>query len=359
MRRAILFAWLLSAACSDPASPDFVDQGIRALLRMREADGAWRSRLYADMKQGPALTSLAVFTLAQMPEEMRRPHSAAIDRSVQWLLQQMNPQGQIGEEYPNFTTAFTLQAVLRLKPPGWESSSKRMAEFLVRSQCIGGWKPEEPGYGGWGLGGGQGGKKELIRLDISTARHMLEALAAAGRVNDVKSAARKFIQACQNDQVTGLDRKDDGGFCYSRANPHQNKAESERLTKTGFRSYGTATADGLLALRALGDENDAFGVRLARDWLQARFSVDATPGFDHAPASAWVKGLIYYYLYSSAKALHVGGSTIEWRAVTIDKLRAMQAPDGSWISPSAAMKEDEPVVATCFALQAWLWAAKQ
>lgn len=275
---------------------------------------------------------------------------------MQWLLQQMNPHGQVGEEYPNFTTAFTLQAILALKPAGWEDASKRMADFLVRSQCVEGWKPEEAGYGGWGLGGALAGKKEIIRLDVSTARHVLEALAAAGRVNDIKPAARKFIQACQNDEMTGLDRKDDGGFCYSRANVHQNKAESERSTKTGFRSYATATADGLLALRALGYETDSYGVRLSREWLEKRFSVEAAPGFDHHPTSAWPKGLLFYYLHACSKALVSSGSIIPWREAVIEKIRSLQAPDGSWTSSSSAMKEDEPVVATCFALQAVIWA---
>jgi hypothetical protein len=348
MRRSLVFCLAIFGSCSEPEPPGAAESGLRALVRMQNADGSWTSRIYPDLKQGPALTALALFTLSRFPDKDREPHAASVDRAVKYLLQKLTPEGSVGMEYPNFTTAFTLQSILVLKPPAWESSAERMAVFLWRGQCVdeNGWKPSEPGFGGWGLGAMPPGKKELIRLDVSTCRHVLEALDASGHIGRVKDQARNFVLACRNDH---------GGFCYSRANTHQNKAEADPAAKTGFRSYGTATADGLLALRALGEKDFASTL----GWLEKNFSVDATPGFKELPQSPWEKGLLYYYLYSVSSALDRCRSTIPWKPRVLDKLRSLQAPDGSWINPSSAMKEDEPVVATCFALLAWRSASEK
>ncbi len=337
---------LLLFGCSSSEAPDFVQTGVAALVRLQDSEGAWKSRVYPDMKLGPALTSLALFTLSCLPPEMQKPHSESIRRARDWLTRKAMPDGRIGEEYPNFTTAFSIRAWIRLKPEGWEEATRRMAGYLVKSQCVEGWDSAEPGHGGWGLGGL--GVKEKIRLDISTCRHMLEAVADAGRVGDVKPAAKAFVLACQNSQITG---KDDGGFCYSRANPHQNKAGGEKQCKTGFRSYGTATADGALALIALGEPAEGFELRLAREWLEKNFSVEAVPGFSSETREPWDKGLLYYYLYAASAALK--DSKIGWREPLVRKLQSLQAPDGTWSSAHSLMKEDEPVVATCFALLAW------
>jgi hypothetical protein len=356
MIRRLIFLSSFLAGCSGGESPDFIEKGAAALARLQAADGTWKSLSYPDMKQGPALTALALFTLARLPQTVRSKHEAAVERAQKWLLERLTPDGQVGEEYPNFTTSFTLRAMMLLKPAGWEEASKRMAGYLVRAQCVGanGWVEAEAGFGGWGLGGTMAGKKEKIRLDISTTRHMLQALAAADRISEVRVAARVFVLACQNDTVSGLDRKDDGGFCYSRANPHQNKADVLTPTKTGFRSYGTATADGLLALRALGeDPASSFPVRLAREWLEKNFSAQGTPGFSSETREPWDKGLLLYYLYSVSEALRQADSKIQWREPIVERLKAMQAPDGTWTNPVSIMKEDEPVIATCFALLAW------
>ena len=85
--------------------------------------------------------------------------------------------------------------------------------------------------------------------------------------------ARVFLERSQNP---------DGGFFFAPVTPALNKAGQ---SAEGFVSYGTTTADGVLALRASGvpDSDDRIGRALA--WLDRNHQPDGVPGFDEAEGS--------------------------------------------------------------------------
>src|SRR5438045_4557997 len=122
-------------------------------------------------------------------------------------------------------------------------------------------------------------------VDLSMTRHVLQALAAAGvsTADPVFQRARVFVERCQNP---------DGGFFFSTVVLDANKAGEEGK---GYRSYGTATADGILALLAMGTRPDSERVRSAMRWLAAHDIPDGAPGFSGPAYQRWITGPRFYY----------------------------------------------------------------
>src|SRR5260370_28488818 len=96
-------------------------------------------------------------------------------------------------------------------------------------------------------------------VDLPMTRHALQALAAAGvpASDPAFARARVFVERCQNA---------DGGFFFSTVVLDANKAGQDG---SQYRSYGTATAAGILALLAMATPADSDPVRSPRRWLSA------------------------------------------------------------------------------------------
>jgi hypothetical protein len=110
----------------------------------------------------------------------------------------------------------------------------------------------------------------------------------------------------------------------------------------GFVSYGTTTADGVLALRASGvpDSDDRMARGIA--WLDRNHQSDWVPGFDEgeSPQASWRTGLRFYYAAAIARVL-------PRQRVRLPE----QADDGSFRNSNGRVKEDDPLIATTFAIQ--------
>ena len=123
--------------------------------------------------------------------------------------------------------------------------------------------------------------------------------------------------------------------CYA-VNPEINKAGE---ANGGFASYGTATADGLLALRAAGLPDDDQRNVKAIAWLKDHHQPDRAPGFEGTARESWGSGLRFYYAYVISRA-----------ALNLQVTLPMQAADGSFRNPNTMVKEDDPLIATAFAV---------
>jgi len=209
---------------------------------------------------------------------------------------------------------------------------ERMVEYLKRTQLDEGegWTPSDPEYGGWAFGGPSQPKPDAHRLDLSMTRFALEALAAA-RVppeGDAWSKARRFLEGCQNK---------DGGFIFTPL-IDQNKA-GDRI------SYGSATADGLLSLRAAGGSKER--IESAEQWIRSRFTAEHCPGFAADAPRPWAAGLLGYWLAASARL--ADATQRDWiKTVLVTRQRS----DGSWANPTDVMLENEPLLATTLAVLA-------
>jgi hypothetical protein len=216
----------------------------------------------------------------------------------------------------------------------------RSQQFTEQS----GWRSEDPAYGAWGMGGVPRTPPNTGHVDLSMTRHVLEALRAAGvpASDPAITRAEVFVERCQN---LGAD----GGFFFSTTEFEINKAGHDGKQ---FRSYGTTTADGILALLAIGRPPGDAHVAAAEQWLASHHRDMDVPGFVGAAYHRWPRGLAFYYAAASAEAFRA--LQVKPAGQVAAGLERTQRPDGGWVNAENLVKEDDPLIATPFAVRALL-----
>jgi hypothetical protein len=182
--------------------------------------------------------------------------------------------------------------------------------------------------------------------------------------------AAEFVERCQNWRYRppASDAKfNDGGFHFMLGDPVRNKpgvAGVDSSGSTRFRSYGSATADGiwvLLAAKRHLQHNDREVA--AQVWLSESFDGMNHPADYPEDRRSLQPALDYYYTASLLRAgLALGGNRSlpedsifrdkRWVERIAKELMARQQPDGSWRNPAVDVREDDPLIATSFALVA-------
>jgi squalene-hopene/tetraprenyl-beta-curcumene cyclase len=211
-----------------------------------------------------------------------------------------------------------------------------------------GWRAQDPVYGAWGMGGERRTPPDTGHVDLSMTRYVIDALRAAGvPVSDpALEHARIFIERCQNFDPQHPDNAD-GGFLFSTTEFDTNKAGHDGQH---FRSYGTTTADGILALLATGYPRTHPRVAAAERWLSTHHRDMHVPGFIGDAYQRWPQGLAFYYAAASTEAFRALGADPGSRIT--ESLQQTQRADGSWANPENLVKEDDPLIATSFAVRA-------
>jgi hypothetical protein len=83
-----------------------------------------------------------------------------------------------------------------------------------------------------------------------------------------------------------------------------------------------------------------------------RHRVDRNPGLEDGPMAAFGPAMRGYYRAVAADVFSRFGGPDGWREQIVEAVIKEQLSDGSWVSESALQKEDEPILATGFALLA-------
>ncbi len=118
-----------------------------------------------------------------------------------------------------------------------------------------------------------------------------------------------------------------------------------------FRSYATATCDGLLALLAAGVPRDNERVQSAVDWLERHPRIERPEGIPLDHPEPWHDALHFYHLAVRSEAYAATDWPGDWRQRIRAHLAAQQQADGSFINTrSHLMKEDDPLLATALAV---------
>lgn len=338
-------------------------RAVEYLLSKQAADGGWHSETYGLLRSGQSLTPFVLLALveakgAEVPRE-------AVDRGLTFISDRVDSDGCLGRrdaagaavDYPNYATGLALRVAATVRRPGWEQMARPMISFLRSQQFAehNGWTKSHAPYGGWGIGGGVRTPPHAGHVDLSMTRHVLEGLAAAGVAagDPVFEKAAVFVGRCQNFGATKAS-SGDGGFFFSTVVLDANKA-GDRGNSGGFNSYGTMTADGVLSWLAMGVGTGDARVRAGVEWLQRNHRADGAPGgFEGVPLQVWTRGLRFYYAsaYADVRARLGAGAGFD-----LGRLAADQRPDGSWANPEPLVKEDDPLIATPFALRALMSAA--
>lgn len=334
-----------------------------AYLWERQADdGGWHSTEYGLLRSGQSLTGLVLNALLDIPTSLSDLPPDRMMAAVSFLMHHIDGDGAVGRmdpdvaDYPNYATALALKAVCRAPMPLRTFSPFALVECLRRQQFseANGWTPDDAAYGAWGMGGDVRTPPTPGHVDLSMTRHVLEALAVSGvPVGDPAfEKAAAFLKKCQNFipgvEPRGPDIADrDGGFYFSPVVVDANKAGRH---STGFRGYGSPTADGILSLVAIGRGLDDARLRAAADWLVSRHSDESVPDFDDITVGKSTRGLWFYYAAASTTALSKLGLPLQ-PALT-PALLERQRGDGSWVNREKRVKEDEPLIATALAVRA-------
>jgi hypothetical protein len=354
-------------------------RGVDYLLAEQSEDGAWRSDVYATFKDGTALTPLVVTALQDAHDaHVRNPAvEAAIKKGLVWLAKFAKADGTIeppadGFDYPAYTSSLAVKALSHASAKDFAKARDAWVKYLKERQLTEklGWKPEEKQYGGWGYCRAIPKKPEpgtfappLIESNLSATLFALDALRAAGVTDaEVYANAAIFVRRCQNfslpvpGPVPGWWRHYDGGFHFIYDDPVRNKAGVAHPNPVIFYSYGSTTADGLRALALCAQPDDSVRRDAAGAWLVKNFRADTHPGAyvkTHEPNR---EAVYYYYAASAARAFREHRLTLpdgrDWAAELSVELARRQAKDGSWANPVEVVRENDPLVATSYAVSA-------
>jgi hypothetical protein len=340
---------LAQAGCFNSRKPALA-RAAEYLWSQQSEDGGWHSHTYGLLRSGQSLTGFVLEALLEIPGDIYPLPVAKVDHALAFIQHNMTSDGAVGmmdpsiPDYPNYSTALAVSALCRVRRPGWEQKVEPMLHYLRSQQFTeqNGWRPEDPAYGAWGMGGVPRTPPNTGHVDLSMTRHVLEALRAAGvpTSDPAFGRARVFVERCQNSGA-------DGGFFFSTTEFEINKAGHDGKQ---FRSYGTTTADGILALLAIGRPHDDVHVHAAKQWLTSHHHDMSVPGFVGVAYQRWPRGLAFYYAAASTEAFRALQLNLAGRVA--EGLERTQRPNGSWTNPENLVKEDDPLIATPFAVRA-------
>lgn len=321
------------------------------LVTRQGPDGAIRSRTYSALKDGWSVTPIAALALRMISQD---PWIAvSYRRAVDFVATTVGPDGaaRTAEEVSYPLYAYAIGALVLGAPDNRRHRIAHAALIaaLRRYQMTepNGWRGSDASYGGWGYAphvprrpaGAIG--DDLLTANLSATLLSIGALALGGAPADDPAliAAHGFVERCQNQ---------DGGFVFSHALPDGNKAGP---SDGGYRSYGSMSADGLRALIRLGTKPDDPRIVAAIAYLERTFDPARNPGEFPPVAEVRRESSYYYWAWSAAHVIrHLHKP--RWAAALADELMHRQRMDGSWRNPASEMREDDPIVATSFAIAA-------
>ncbi|MEX2315806.1 MAG: prenyltransferase/squalene oxidase repeat-containing protein [Pirellulales bacterium] len=407
---ALLFAnaAAASAHAADQAVP--LRRAAEYLWSQQGDDGGWHSSQYGLLRSGQALTPFVLQALLQVPESVCPRPKGGIGRALAFILEHSDDDGFLGRgdpdvsEYPVYSTSYSLQclvaplefdeesrwlvqrAYVRKKfrgGPGRGGALIGLERYVVQIRSLAGaqfaeangFDPRHPAYGGWGFDKPRAAGQPA-HMDLAHTRQALEALAAARKWNRFQDAmydhaavekrAQDFLRVVQKHPAAKAQPKRgdgpplsgappyDGGFYFSPVVLEANKGREERQGDAAyFRSYATATCDGLLALVACGVPRNDERVTKAADWLRAHEDFDYPEGVPRDHPEPWGEAIRFYHYAARAEAYAALDWPGEWREKLAAAVAKRQAPDGSFRNEvSPLMKEDDPLLCTGLAVVA-------
>jgi hypothetical protein len=351
MIAGLLVAGLSTAADAGPSDKDvkaIVDKAHDFLKHRQGADGSFSPKF-----GGPGITAIVAAGLLRNGYGADDP---VVAKALAYLEKSVQKDGGIyDKKLANYTTSIAMVTFKEANTKGqYDTLLKNAAKFIKTLQYDDSLVEEKDlKFGGFGYDA-----KE--RPDMSNTQFAIDAMIAAGvpKNDPAIQRALKFISRCQNlpgetnDQpfAKKTTADDKGGLVY---NPIVSDKNKEATPEGGLRSSGVMTYAGLKSFIYAGLDKKDPRVQAALDWIRRHYSLDDNPGQGTA-------GLYYYY--------HTFGKTMEalgendfadkdgkkhvWRQELFEVLKKKQRPDGSWANENSAFLENNPDLATAYALLA-------
>ena len=333
------------------------ERGMEYLARAQGEDGAWRSSHYGIFRKGDVLTPLVMVALSG-----RRGNAMAddaLERGRGWLDdltgRVSNLEAPWSElQYPLFSASYATQFYASIGDTERACVWANCVEALQLRPDLG-WDAGDARCGGWSDAPspprvclGMEHVPDMMNPNLSATVFAVSALAAVGRIERAREAAR-FVKSCRNV---------DGGFFFALDDAVRNKAGRIERADGSFvyRSYGSATCDALGCLLAMGEPIEGEVVSSGFHWLQRHAENAVHPGDWAAERADSGRALVFYYGQALARLARQSGIANQLkeplRRLTQEFARR-QAEDGSWSNPDAESCEDDPLLATALAVQAF------
>ncbi|HLU40676.1 MAG TPA: hypothetical protein VK081_14920, partial [Planctomycetota bacterium] len=301
-----------------------VRKGLAYLASVQREDGGWgrRRRLhdkYGEVWVGKSALCLLAFLGAGHTHVSDTEHATTVRRSIDWLLQQQDPEtGHFGEtsSYSHGITTYALAECFamtrdeRLRPP-----VEKAVVWMLRNQNRG---RDRRSHGGWGY------FSPMLRPEDRFARTSV----TAWMVMALKSAQMSGIavpgQALADAEAYLWRMFDprDGNFLYNR--------EPSRLA-SAWRTLPGSTPAAVFCLLLLGADRNDQRLRTAAAWILER----APQAYRRASLDDFVlrgAGNVYFWYYGSLACFLSGGEVWSaWNEALKRALLAGQTPDGSFL----------------------------
>jgi squalene-hopene/tetraprenyl-beta-curcumene cyclase len=363
---ALSFSFLSAFAAEEPLAQDeknvsfrneiraAMERGMEWLKAQQNPDGSFGSDT-----THPALSALPMVALQRDP--LHR-YSDCLPKSYAYLRSFAQPDGGIynpEKGLANYNTSIALMALAASKAPEDLALVLSARNYVIGQQASGMAKPETDG----GIGYGSiGASPKRGHPDLDNTLVALEALKATESLAADKPATKQlnwnaaiaFVTRCQNlkshnkEAWASDDQANKGGFVYY---PGASNAGSVELPdgQQALRSSGSMSYAGLLSFIYADLKANDPRVHAALEWLQSNYTLEENPGLG-------LQGH-YYYLHLMTKALSAAGvsqltlkdgKTIDWNRELSHKLLNLQQTDGSWSNSEARWMEKNPALVTAY-----------
>ena len=362
---------------------DALAKAVAYLWSQQAEDGGWHSPQYGVLKSGQAITPFVLHALLQAEDSMSGDEPGRFHRAAQFILRGRDFHGVLGRsdpelpEYPVYSTAYSALSFTRFQGfhehlgPSGHAAIKQMRSYLALAQFdeAEGFSPADPCYGGWGF-------QEALRpgrsghMDLSHTRCALQALRETHweepAPKAVSEKAAVFLRLVQKQPESAFRQPGadggvtavatlpfDGGFYFSPVVLDANKGRLEQTPTPHWRSYATATCDGILALLAASVPADDDRVTAAVAWLKRHTDVDYPQGVPSDYPEPWGEAIRFYHYSVRAEVYRQLDFPAADRAALAAAVVKQQREDGSFVNTaSPLMKEDDPVLCTALAVVA-------
>jgi squalene-hopene/tetraprenyl-beta-curcumene cyclase len=334
-----------------------IQRGLDWLAANQKEDGSWSNG------QFPALTALAARTFMGGNDDRSR---RVTGRAVAFMLSCVREDGGIYRDVPdqkggglsNYNTAICMTTLQAADNPELTPHILRARRFLAGAQHLGG----DEYRGGFGYDA----TTKRAYTDLLNTFYAAEAMHVTAGAEDKRPAGQervdinwaetvKFIERMQNKEKTGPG--DAGGFFYK---PGESKAgtTTNEQGEVVFRSFGSITYAGLLAMMYANVTREDIRVRSAMKWAADHWSLEENPGMGQEG--------IYFFFHVLAKALDAygqdyiqipGATLLNWRESVARKLVSTQKIDartgqGYWCNDNGRFWENDPVLTTSYVILA-------
>ncbi len=335
-----------------------IDRALDWLAERQREEGTWSNR------QHPALTALPAWTFIRSDHPKR---DVIVTNAVQALLDNVQPDGGIYREVAgrrggglsNYNTAIAMTTLHSLGDPDLTEIILNARTFVSQGQLTG----DDIYHGGFGYDV----RSQEPYADLMNTLQVLEAMRYTADLEEERpagetratvdwQAAEAFVSRLQNPEEAGEEHA--GGFIY---NPAESKAgqEQQEDDTVVFRSYGSMTYAGLLALIYAGVDRNDPRVRSAFDWASRHWTLEENPGMG-------AQGY-FFFVNVLTRALNAYGAEwipqqerdqmLNWRreaALRLVREQRIEAETGHgyWRNEDGRFWENDPVLVTAYSILA-------